>query len=238
MFYLIIMKYKFLFFILTAFLLFQLTVTAQMGKSYKVQPGQKVTQAIPMEAIYEYPLFEVGTAQFKNGKAGMGKMNYNHLLREIEFINDKLDTIALDDAGSMHYVEMAKDTFYFDKVYLKQISNKNGVKLTVNKSLQLSNKQKLGGFGEVNGGSVEAKDQVSSYANMLKTLVAQEILTFTEFKSYYFGDRFNHFKQASRKNVLDMFGKLKPGLEKYLDDNHLNYYDEADINKLAAYLQE
>ena len=216
----------------------QFDAIAQNGKSYKVQPGEKVTQAIPSEVIYEYPGFEVGTAQFKNGKSGMAKMNYNHLLKEMEFINDKLDTIPLDGAESMHYITLAKDTFYFDKVYLRQISNRNGIKLMVNQSLQLSNRQKIGGFGELNGGSVEVKEQVSSNASMLRTLVTKEILTFTEYKAYYFGDRFNHFKLASRKNVMDMFGKGKPGLEKFLDDIHLNYYDEADINKLAAYLQE
>ena len=118
------------------------------------------------------------------------------------------------------------------------MSNKNGVKLAENREIDLINREKIGGFGEINGGSVEAKDQVSSYANMLKSLVAQEILTFTEYKAFYFGDRFNRFKQASRKNIVDMFGKLKPGLEKFLDDSHLNYYDETDMNKLAAYLQE
>jgi hypothetical protein len=238
LFYLINMKYKILFFVLSTCIFSQFTVTAQNGKSYKVQPGQKVTQTIPFEAIYEYPEFEVGTAQFRNGKAGMGKMNYNRLLREIEFINDKLDTTALDDAGSMNYITMVKDTFYFDKVYVKQMNNRNGVKLAESKSLQLSNRQKIGGFGEINGGTVESKEQVSSNANMVKTLVAKEILTFTEYRSFYFGDRFNHFKQASRKNVLDMFGKAKPGLEKYLDDSHLNYFDETDMKKLAAFLQE
>ena len=138
----------------------------------------------------------------------------------------------------MNYLVMAKDTFYFDKVYVKQMSNRNGVKLGDSRSLQLSNRQKIGGFGEINGGSVESKEQVSSNANMMKSLVAKEILTFTENRAFYFGDRFNHFKQASKKNVLELFGKTKPGLEKFIDDNHLDYFDESDMNKLAAYLRE
>ena len=75
-------------------------------------------------------------------------------------------------------------------------------------------------------------------ANALKSLVAKEILTFTENRIWYFGDKFNRFKQASKKNVMEMFGKMKPGLEKFLEDNHINYFDEPDIKKLAAFLQE
>ncbi len=213
-------------------------VNAQKSRTFKVNPGEKVTQAIPADVIYEYPEFKVGTVQFKNGRAGMAKMNYNSLLKEVEFINDKLDTTALDDAGSMQYLSIEKDTFYFDKVYLKLIINKKDVKLAENRILLLSNRQKIGGFGEINGGSVETKEQVSSNANALKSLVAKEILTFTENRVWYFGDRFNRFKQASKKNVIEMFGKMKPGLEKFLEDKHINYYDEPDMRKLAAFLQE
>lgn len=232
------MKYKVLFFIIPALLIIHRQSCAQNNKVYKVNPGEKVTQVIPAKVIYEYPEFQVGTVQFKNGNAGMGKMNYNSLLKEIEFIDDKLDTTALADAGTMHYIAMAKDTFYYDKYYVKQINNKNGVKLAESRVLMLSNRQKIGGFGEVNGGSVETKEQVSSNSSTLKTLVAKEILTFTESKFWSFGDRFNHFKQASRKNLLDMFSKLKPDLQKFLDENAFNYFDETDINKIAAYLQE
>ena len=236
--YLISMKCKTLIFVIIGIWFIQLPGYAQSNRSFKVNPGEKVSSAIPADVIYEYPEFQVGTVQFKNGKAGMAKMNYNSLLSDIEFINDKLDTNSLDDANAMRYLNIAKDTFYYDKVYLKQISNKKEVKLAENRILMLSNRQKIGGFGEINGGSVEVEQQMSSNSNPLKTLVAKEILTFTENRVWYFGDKYNRFKQASRKNIVDMFGKLKPGLEKFLDDNHLNYFDETDIKKLAAFLQE
>jgi hypothetical protein len=232
------MKCKTLVFVIMCIGFMQLPGYAQANRSFKVNPGEKVTSAIPADVIYEYPEFQVGTVQFKNGKAGMARMNYNSLLGEIEFINDKLDTNSLDDAKAMHYLHIAKDTFYYDKVYLKQISNKKEVKLALHRILMLSNRQKIGGFGEINGGSVEVEQKMSSNANPLKTLVANEILTYTENRIWYFGDKYNRFKQASRKNIIDMFGKLKPGLDKFLDDNHLNYFDETDIKKLTAFLQE
>jgi len=232
------MKCKRLTFVIIGIWFIQLPGYAQANRSFKVNPGEKVTSAIPAGVVYEYPEFQVGTVQFKNGKAGMARMNYNSLLGEIEFINDKLDTNSLDDAKAMHYVNIAMDTFYYDKVYLKQISNKKEVKLALHRILMLSNRQKIGGFGEINGGSVEVEQKMSSNANSLKTLVANEILTYTENRVWYFGDKYNRFKQASKKNIVDLFGKLKPGLEKFLDDNHLNYFNETDIKKLAAFLQE
>jgi len=229
-------KKKYILFVIICAGLF-LQVHSQSVKKFKVNPGEQVVKVIPVADIYTYPQFILGEVQFKNGKLGSAKMNYNSLLGEIEFIDDKNDTIAMDDAESMHYVAINTDTFYYYKQYLRQMSNKNGVKLAENRSIVLINREKIGGFGEVNGGSVEAKELVSANANPMKTLVAKQILTFSENYVYYFGDRFNKFKQANRKNIMEMFGKLKPELGKYLDDNNLNYFSKNDMIKLADYLQ-
>ncbi len=213
-------------------------INAQKKKTFRVNPGEMVVNTIPAENMYEYREFTMGNVLFKNGRLGSAKLNYNSLLGEMEFLGDKHDTLALDDLGSMHYVSIANDTFYYNKIFLKQLSNSNGIKLAVNRAIVLTNREKIGGFGEVNGGSVEVKEQVSANASMLKSLVAQQILTFSENYTYYFGDKFSQFKPASRKNVMEMFGKLKPGLEKYLDTYKPNYFDKQDVDKLAAFLQQ
>ena len=215
-----------------------LQVQSQSVKKFKVNPGEQVMKVIPAADMYTYPEFILGDVQFKNGKLGRARMNYNSLLAEIEYIGDKNDTIIMDDAESTHYVAISTDTFYYYKRYLRQLSNKNGVKLTENREIDLINREKIGGFGESNGGAVEVKESVEANASQMKTLVAKQILTFSENYVYYFGDRFNKFRQANRKNIMEMFGKMKPDLEKYLDENKLNYFDKNDMTKLAEYLQQ
>jgi hypothetical protein len=214
------------------------SVNGQKKRTFKVNPGQLVDTTLPQDAIYTYPEFTIGSVQFKNGNLGAAKMNYNCMIMEMEFINDKGDTVTLDDVQSFHYISISTDTFYYDKGFLRQISNKQHVKLAEKKVLMITNRQKLGGMGEINGGSVETKDQLSSSGSPLKGIVAQEILTYSEYITWYFGDRYNHFKQATKKNVIDIFGRNKPGLEKYLNDNHVDYFSEEDMKKLAAYLRE
>jgi hypothetical protein len=230
-------KMKYIFIVMLCTGLF-LQVQSQSVKKFRVNPGEQVIKVIPAEDIYTYPQFMLGQVQFKNGKLGSAKMNYNSLLGEIEFIDDKNDTIALDDVESMHYVAINSDTFYYFKRYLRQLSNKNGVKLAENKEIDVINREKVGGFGETNGGSVEVKESVSANSSQMKTLVAKQILTLSENFVYFFGDRFNKFRQANRKNIMDMFGKMKPDLGKYLDDNKLNYFDKNDMTRLAEYLQQ
>ena len=43
---------------------------------------------------------------------GCGMMNYSPLLEEMDFINEKIDTMAFNDIESMKYVVIEKDTFY------------------------------------------------------------------------------------------------------------------------------
>lgn len=219
-------------------LFFEIPADAQKLNTYKVNPGQAVMKTIPFNAIYQYPQFKPGIVQFKNGKAGSAMMNYNSLTMKMEFIGDKGDTLSLDDIGTMRYVAIVPDTFFYSKDFVRLLSNKNGIKLAERRVLLLSNREKLGGFGEVNGGTVTTQGQLSSSSNMLKSLVAQEILTFTETFSWYFGDKFNLFKQASRKNLLDMFGKSKPGLAQFIDDNKIDFFKDEDILKLSSFLQQ
>ena len=57
---------------------------------------------------------------------GGGMMNYSPLLEEMDFINEKMDTMALNDIESMKYVVIEKDTFYrVQKFSVQQIANRS-----------------------------------------------------------------------------------------------------------------
>ena len=222
-------------------------VSGQNKRSFKVLPGQKVIDAIPIDAIYAYQEFKPGTVQFKNGRVGKSRLNYNCLDVDMEFINEQGDTLVLENLSEINYVYFTnpEDTFYCDKGFLRLLTNRHDVKLAVRKVITLANGQNIGGFGAVNGGTGEVsggviytKDQVKTNPRILKTAIAHEEMTFSENYSWYFGDRYNQYTLATKKNVLNLYGKTKPGLVKYLDDHHVNFSNEEDIVMLSTYLQE
>lgn len=207
------------------------------AKNYKVNPGEKVMYALPLEVRYIYPDFRTGVVQFRNGRIGGGPMNYSSLLEEMEFITDK-DTMALDDIESVRYIHFEKDTFYrVSKFFVRQIATNGEYRLCERRMVSLVNRERYGGHGELQSATtINTVDQLSSGVNTLRQMVAKELMTFTLDRTYYFGDRYGNFKLANKKNLLDMFGKKYPALENFLAQNKINYMKEDDMRLVLEFL--
>lgn len=208
------------------------------SQTYKVQPGEVIMNALPVGVSYLYPAFRPGQVQFKNGNMGAAMMNYSPLLEEMDFINEKMDTVALNDIESMKYIVIEKDTFYrVQKFFVQEIANNREIRLCERRTVALANREKLGGHGELqNGSSIQAIEQLSNAQNPLRQMVAQQVFTFSLDKTYYFGDKYGNFRLASRKNLLDVFGNQYPGLGDFLALNKINYLKADDMKLVLEYL--
>jgi len=227
------MKYKIFISLLLLFTHSQLN--AQVRKTYKVNPGEKVMKALPNEALYLYPHFKIGTVNFRNKNVGTAKLNYNRLLDEIQFIDNKDDTLSLGDEVTVSSIVIEKDTFYYYEGYVKIISTQSKVKFASKKILALSNKQKIGGMGELSSASIATYDKMSSPEG-IRDLVPKEILTFSEYSNYFIGDAYNRFKPLNRKNLLNMYAKHQLNIEIYLREKAVNFLKEDDVVKLIGFL--
>jgi hypothetical protein len=214
------------------------TVHGQEKKSYKVNPGEKVSEVLQKKGgLYQYPGFQVAVVQFRNGKFGSGRLNFNRLLAEMQYIDEKGDTVSLADEKEISYIAIAKDTFLFRDGYIMQWKVLPGKTVLAKRTvLELTNRQKLGGFGELTSASVGTTTNMSSNLG-LKDMVPQEVLTLTEASHYFIGDRYNRFKQLNKKSLYDQFSKHKKILDEWLQQNPVNFQKEEDMLKLAGFLQ-
>lgn len=218
--------------------LYSLCVSAQAKKTFTVNPGQKIVEAIPVTEIYSYAEFKLGTVTLKDGTAANVKLNYNSVFGELQFIDPKNgDTISLADEKNIKLVAADKDTFYFDDGWLQQISGNPIVKVAKKKLLEMSNKEKLGAMETPGFAAIETYTKFTGSQHM-KDLVAKEKLIFTEHVYYFFGDRFNHFSRANKKGLLKMYGEQQKKIEQWLDENKIDLAKEEDLKKLSVYLQD
>jgi hypothetical protein len=213
-----------------------LPLFGQETKTYKVNPGQRVYDAIPPAERYAYPDFESGLVNFRNGRLGGGRLNYNAILAEMEFISDKADTLGLDDRETIRTIVIRSDTFFVDKRYLQKVEREGKLVLARSRVIMMSNHRRVGAMGLESDASVDAFTTLSSSGSPLKTMVAQEILTFKEHITYYLGDAFGSFRQINKKNLSAMFGSHKKELEKYMDEQHPNFLKEEDMRKMLSFL--
>jgi hypothetical protein len=212
-------------------------ITAQAKKTFSVNPGQKIVDAIPVTELYTFPEFTIGNVTLKDNTVATVKLNYNHVFGEMQFIDPKTgDTISLADEKNIKFVAVEKDTFYFDEGWLKQMDHISTLTIAKRKLLQMSNKEKLGAMDSPSFGAIETYTKYTGSQHM-RDLVAKERLTFSEHVTYYFGDRFKHFSRANKKGLIKMFNKDEKQLETWLDDNKIDFNNEDDLKKLATFLQ-
>jgi hypothetical protein len=210
--------------------------TAQGRKSYTVKPGEKIKDALPQQAVYLYPNFREGIVSFKNKTQGAAKLNYNKLVDEIEFIDNKGDTLALADEKNIAQVTIDNDTFYYGPGYVQKQYEFSHVKFGLKKCLLLSNREKEGAMGGVASSATVAYDQMFSRQGM-KIFQAKEYLTFSEQTYYFIGDAYNRFKPMNKKNVLNMYAKKQSAVEAYFSEHTVNFVDEGNVKQLIAFLQ-
>lgn len=218
-------------------MLLNIQVTAQTKKTFTVNAGQKVVEAIPVNEIYSHPEFTLGTVRLKDGSEAVVKLNYNSVFGEIQYIDPKNgDTLSLAEERNIKFVAIEKDTFYFDEVWLQFVAGNSTLKMAKKRLLEMTNKEKLGAMEVPGFGAIETFTKFTGSQHM-RDLVAKEKLTFSEHVTYYFGDRFNRFSQANKRGLLKMYSKREKELEKWLDETKIDFSKEADLNKLFNYLQ-
>jgi hypothetical protein len=211
-------------------------VPAQKRKLYKINPGEKVTAAIPKNEIYSYPEFVSGNVYLLNNTYSVARLNYNALFGEMQFINPKGDTLSLADEKMIRLIVINKDTFYYTNGYLKLVLTAGELKLANKKFITFANRQKLGGFGESSQGSIETYGMVSSQS-YLKELVANEIITMVKDSIFYIRDDMNNFKTVNKKTLQDIYPNNEKDLKKYLKENKVDLSNEEDIKKLILYFK-
>jgi hypothetical protein len=209
---------------------------AQHVKTYTVQPGQRVYDAVPPAERYLSPEFPMGIVQFRNNRVGGGRMSYNKLLAAVEFIDERGDTLTLSNPGEIRWVKIGEDSFFVDKYYLQRLDRKQGLVLAKLDVIMISNHRRIGAMGQATDASADAYTTLSASGRPLRDMTAQELLTYKEHITYFMGDRTGTFKQVNRKNLSAMFGNHRKQLEKYLDEQKPDFFLEKDMLQLLDFL--
>jgi hypothetical protein len=217
--------------------LFVIDAKAQKKARYTINPGEKIIEKLPRNEVYSYPEFTNGKVYLRNNTVSLVRLNYNSLYAEMQFINPKGDTLSVADEKLIRLIVINKDSFYYDKGYLKLVSDLGKVKLANNQYFEIVKKEKVGEFGQPGRGSVETYNNISS-PSYIRDIVANEILTMSKTSIFYIGDEFYNFKVMNKKNVLECYPNNQEDVKAYLKENKVDFSSENDLKKMLAYLNK
>ena len=227
------------------FLLFLSVVIIQcnsyaQNEQWLVKAGESVKEALGDSIIYNYPQFNQGTVYFKDGRFSNASLNLNIFNGEMQFINTSNDTMALSDEGTIKYITIQNDTFYYSKVYVQLMHQNPIAKLGKIETIRSVGSQKTGGYDQSSPASSINSASYFYNANsgtVSKLSEAKEIVLRKE-TFYFIGDKFGNFQPALKKNIFDMFNSKKDSIDTFIKDNKLQLNKEADLLKLVDFIGE
>lgn len=209
--------------------------SGQRPVSYTVKAGVEVKDVVPSKEIFQYPDFVQGVVVFKDGTSAPGRLNYNLLVAEIQFIDPKGDTLSLANEQTIAIAILAKDTFYYSEGYVRQLAGGSNIKVGERVAFK-EYIQKPGAYGLSSATTATNNLSVLLNKRSMDLSVSQE-LVLVKTSNILIGDKYNAFVLADRKTVLRMFPGKRSKIEDFIDRNNTSFNKRDDVVQLVKFLE-
>ncbi|MES2773772.1 MAG: hypothetical protein V4722_06290 [Bacteroidota bacterium] len=212
-------------------------LNAQDTSSVTVKAGSNIKDALTTTDIFYYPEFTKGEVFFRHGTRAVAKLNYSRLVDEMHFLNPKGDTLALSDEGTIQSIHIDKDSFYFDQGWVRLVAGNKLIKLAEKQAWFFEDKKKIVAYNT--SSTSAATNSITSFnANgRIFNLIPNEDVVIRKGKQYFFGDKYNHFVPALKKNLVLLFPKEQRVIEAYLKENKVDFNNREDLEKVVQFLE-
>jgi hypothetical protein len=211
----------------------------QDSTTIKIEAGHTIPEVVTPALRYHFPYFRQGRVLMKDKTTYDATLNYNLLTGEIDFISPKGDTLAIADnlRANIDRVIIDTTTYFYKNGYLEVITAGQAGSLVKKERFDIVSREKIGAYGMAS--STSAIDTYSSYMDNQgnwRTLSARENVTLKLKTEYFFGNEYNLFLPATRKNLDKIFYKKRAEIETYLKEHPTNFTKEDDLKKLLVFL--
>lgn len=209
-------------------------------KQIRVKSDTDINRAIPMSDRYRYPQFMAGSVVYRNGVSGGGRLNYNRLLGEMQFIDNKGDTLALADEQNVAHVMIGPTRYYVNsgKGCLETISEHGPLKLARQTVFKSMRSEKKVAYGQSSGASSVATVQPYSNNSSVHRIEATGDQMVKEETTYFMIDQNERFHLLNKNTLYKVFPKHKKAIEAYLNEQSIQFSQEADLQKLLQFCSE
>jgi len=216
------------------FLILSACSSAQTNKPITVPAGARVETCIPFKERFRFQEFTAGRVSFKNGKNTDAKLNYNLLMREMDYIQGK-DTFAISNANDIQQISIDSNIFIMNKGYMELIYN-GKVKVGIKQYFMLMDIQKKDPYGQIgSGAATDSYNSLHSDGQYYKLILDQDRL-FQKVSEFYLATLADGFVLFTKKKVMQLFPKEKEVIEVYLKSNKVDFSSREDLVRFAGYL--
>lgn len=187
---------------------------------------------------YIYPQFSMGTVNYWNGQTPSARLNYNLLLKEMQFLSPTGDTLTLDQEQTIQKVAVNGEVFVFDQKhgFLKIMGDYGNAKLVLSQFLQIASLDKQGGYGQSSGvSSIKTYSSFSNGNSSISHLSINGDVVYSKNKTYLLLDQNNRVYPVSKRNVMRVYPRQKKAIEEYLHTNQVRFNEPKELQRLLEF---
>jgi hypothetical protein len=220
---------------LMPFLLLSECLVAQTQKKVVLDDNKVSAEKISPELQQIFPDFRKGSVHYKGMMPINCSLNYNFLMDEILFINEKGEKMALANPEDLSHVLIAGRTFIpSSKGYYEVVEN-GDVSLVYKWICRISKVGKEGALGlSTDAPSVYQLNRFSFDAKEWKLGVDEEAVVNVEVRPYL-KTKSRFIQVRGSKSFLKAFQGKKTLINKYLQQNPVDLKKEADLRRMTLY---
>lgn len=210
----------------------------QAPTSFRVKSGEDALRVIPDQYKYRYPTFQNGKVAYMNGSFSAAAFNYNLLLGEMQFIDQKGDTLSMIGEPTLHAVLIGENTYLYNQEndFLEVVADYNTLKLGKQQTLEVAGTEKEGAYNQSSGASsIRNKSTYSGSNGQGFKLVQKGDVVFSNNVYYFLIDKRNQFYKVNKANLVKMFPKHRKAISAYIKEHSLDMNNEEDLKKLLHF---
>jgi len=226
---------KFFLFVLTT--LFIYGNSNAQNKEWTIPAGEDIKDFLGDSILFRYPQFTQGFVYFRDETVSNALLNLNLINGEMQFIAPSKDTMTVSNEGTIKYITINKDTFYYDKGFVELVHTNTGVKLAKIDVIKPISVKKTGGYGQ--SSSASAITTVSSFynnSNQFTKLTENKEVTLRKETIYFVGNSFNKFLPALKRNIYELFNNKEPAIEAFIKKEKIELNKKDDLVKLVDFI--
>jgi hypothetical protein len=185
---------------------------------------------------YLLPKFTDGIIKMKDGKLAGGKLNYNTVIDEMQFISDKNEILSVADPSVVVQVAIGDRNFYYLKNYFFELVSDGNILLFSRIHVKRF-EEKIGAYGGTS--STSSITSVSSYTSDFGTLTKLNAGVKVSLQTeviYYIMVNGKYKLVLNKNDLLKLFTVNKELIKQEMDKQNIKFDSVESFKKIVDWI--
>jgi len=212
-------------------------VSAQNRQVVETVAGEDLSQKVSAQMQYLFPEFINGDVFYKGLPKGRGKLNYNMLAGEMQFVeNDQV--MALANVKDVVLVNINNRKFYpySGNEFVEELMSTGTIQLAVRRKGNAASHSKKGAYGmETSTSAITSYSSINSANQQYNLTVTENVLISLTNYYYLVGTNGKYTLIKNKKTFANKFPNYNAQIDIFVKEHNTKFNNEEDLKALLDY---